>query len=504
MSDDPGKADTLPATLYGAEQVRALDRVAIEEIGIPGGTLMERAGAAAFRLLNRLWGHARTVTVLCGTGNNGGDGFVVARLAREAGLKVQLLQLGDPDRLQGDVRAAADAYRTAGGEMAPFDRLPERTDLIVDAVLGTGLEREVSGSWGEALAAVNRHPAPVLALDIPSGLHADTGRILGIAVRADATVTFIGLKQGLFTGEGPEQCGRIWFDDLQVPAEVYAKVDSSARRIDWRQLASRLPRRRRTAHKGDFGHVLVIGGEHGFVGAARMAAEAAARTGAGLVSVATRYEHAPLLNIGRPELMVHGIEEPQALSPLLARASVVAVGPGIGRSAWAQGLLNRALESRLPLVLDADALNLLAAEPVRRENWILTPHPGEAARLLGCDSDEIQADRLQSARRLHERYGGVVVLKGAGSVILGQPGGLPEICSDGNPGMASGGMGDLLTGIIAAFCAQGFPPAEAASMGVALHAAAADRAAQGGERGMLAGDLLAEIRSLVNPEPPAL
>ncbi len=244
MNDNPDKTDTLPASLYGAEQVRALDRVAIEETGIPGGTLMERAGAAAFRLLNRLWGRARTVTILCGTGNNGGDGFVVARLAHEAGLKVQVLQLGDPERLQGDARAAADAYLSAGGETAPFEQLPERTDVIVDAVLGTGLEREVSGSWGEALAAVNRHPAPVLALDIPSGLHADTGRVLGSAVRADATITFIGLKQGLFTGEGPEQCGRISFNDLQVPAEVYAQVSPTARRIDWCQLAARLPRRR--------------------------------------------------------------------------------------------------------------------------------------------------------------------------------------------------------------------------------------------------------------------
>ena len=277
----PG-SDRLPHALYQAAQVRALDRVAIEEYGIAGVTLMERAGAAAFRLLQRNWPQARDITVLCGIGNNGGDGYVLARLAREEGFKVHLLQLGDPARLQGSALDRAEAYRAAGGRVRGFEAIPARTHLIVDAVFGTGLEREVAGRWREMLEAVNRHQAPVLALDIPSGLHSDSGQVLGMAVHAQATISFIGLKQGMFTGLGPSCCGNVYFDALSVPAVIYSSEILSARRLDWQQQAAGLAPRLRSAHKGDFGHVLVVGGASGFSGAARLAAEAAARSGAGL------------------------------------------------------------------------------------------------------------------------------------------------------------------------------------------------------------------------------
>ena len=357
----------------------------------------------------------------------------------------------------------------------------------------------MSGHWAQALDEINRHPAPVLAVDLPSGLHSDTGRVLGIAVRARATVTFIGLKQGMFTGEGPEYCGEVSFDALKVPARIYARQIPSARRIDWDKQSLFLQERPRTAHKGRFGHVLVIGGDLGFSGAPRMTAEASARTGAGLVSVATRPEHAALLNLTRPELMCHGVAGAAALEPLLERASVIAIGPGLGRSEWSRSLWQRELRTDKPLVVDADALNLMAAEPIWRDAWVLTPHPGEAARLLQCTTDEIQADRFDAVRRLRQKYGGICVLKGAGSLVQGDTSRPPALCSDGNPGMASGGMGDVLTGIVAGLLAQGFGLEDAAAMGVCLHAAAADTAAKQGERGLLAGDLISGLRTLVNP-----
>lgn len=496
-------ADRLPHALYRAEQVRALDRTAIEEHGIPGAELMERAGRAAYRLLRQRWPRARDLTLICGAGNNGGDGYVVARHARNEGLAVRVLQLGDPQRLRGDALTMATRLQEAGGRLEPFQGLPEATDLIVDAILGTGLEREVTGDWARAIDAINTHPAPVLAIDIPSGLHADLGRVLGTAVRAQATISFIGLKQGLFTGAGPDCCGQVRFDALQVPAAIYARQLLSAGRLDWAKLRDRLPPRPRSANKGSFGHVLVVGGAPGYAGAARLAGEGALRAGAGLVTIATHPEHAPYLNLTRPELMCRGVAGPEQLEPLLARAQIIAVGPGLDQDTWGEGLLDRVLATRLPLVVDADALNLLAAAPVFRDNWILTPHPGEAARLLGTEPSAIQADRFESIRHLRDRFGGVVVLKGAGTLILGDSHRPTGVCDGGNPGMATAGTGDVLTGLIAALLAQGLDPEDAARAGVCLHAAAGDAAAADGERGLLAGDLLAQIRPLANPDAPA-
>jgi NAD(P)H-hydrate epimerase len=495
--------ESLPLDLYRAEQVRELDRTAIEDFDIPGLTLMERAGVAAYTLLRKKWPEAQDITLVCGTGNNGGDGFVVARLALQDGLAVRVLQLGDANKLSGDAKHNADAFMALGGEVISFDSVPEQSEVIVDGVFGTGLQREVTGLWAEALAAINEHWAPVLALDIPSGLHSDSGRVLGVAVKADATISFIGLKQGLFTGDGPEQCGELHFHDLEVPSGVYAAQTPSASRVSWEALSGHLTPRSRTAHKGSFGHVLVIGGAPGYSGAVRMAAEAAARCGTGLISVATSPEHAALLNMVRPELMCHGVNGPEQLRPLLKRANVVAIGPGLGSSDWAMALLGYVLECNLPVVLDADALNLLAYDPTQRSDWVLTPHPGEAARLLNCSVAEIQSDRFHSVRKLQLKYGGVLVLKGAGTLIQAEQESATEICTDGNPGMASGGMGDVLTGVIASFLAKGYTPELAASMGVCLHAKAADIEAKKGERGLLATDLMPTIRELINPEVTA-
>ncbi|MCP3866838.1 MAG: NAD(P)H-hydrate dehydratase [Gammaproteobacteria bacterium] len=500
MSRTFSYSNPLPHALYRAEQVRNLDRAAIDGQGIPGLTLMERAGSAAFDLMRELWPSAEDITLLCGIGNNGGDGYVVARLALEAGFKPRMLVVGDPGRMRGDALTCAEAFQKQGGEFFRFEALPRHTDIIVDGIFGTGLEREVAGRWRDALEAINRHRAPVLALDIPSGLNSDTGLIMGEAVRAQATISFVGLKQGAFTGEGPGCCGGVYFDSLDVPPVIYSSEIPASRRLDWLQQSSTLSPRPRQAHKGDFGHLLVVGGATGYSGAARLAGEAAARAGAGLVSIATHPAHALLLDVVCPELMCKGVESADSLTPFLERASVVAIGPGLGRSRWSTALLERVLDEEKPLVVDADALNLLAAAPVHRKNWILTPHPGEAARMLGCGTPDILGDRFSAAAELQHRYGGVVVLKGAGTLVRDDSSRPAGVCSDGNPGMASGGMGDTLTGIIGGLVAQGFDLGSSAELGVCLHGAAADHAAHAGERGLMAHDLLPEVRRLINPE----
>lgn len=484
--------------LYRAEQVREFDRRAIELHDIRGYTLMTRAAAAALQALRAHWPRARRLRVLCGAGNNAGDGYVLARLAQQAGLDVAVGWLSDPASLQGAARTAAAEADRARVPIQPFaPALLDTADVIVDALLGTGLTRPLSGEWATAVAAVNAATAPVLSLDIPSGLQADTGAILGTVIRATLTVTFIAPKLGLFTGAGPDCAGEIRVDDLAVPAAVFAAIEPAALRVTAADLPDWLPGPRpRSAHKGDFGHVLVIGGQPGMSGAPRLAAEAAARVGAGLVSVATHPVHAALLNVGRPELMCRGVLTPADLEPLLARAGVLAIGPGLGQDDWGRDLLVATLGTGQPCVLDADALNLLATAPARRTDWILTPHPGEAARLLDSTAAAVQADRPTAVRALQARYGGVIVLKGAGTLVC--DGRRTWLVATGNPGMASGGMGDVLTGVIAGLLAQGLVPARAAVAGTLLHGLAGDTAVAAGERGLLAGDLFDALRQWVN------
>lgn len=489
----------LPEALYTAAQTRELDRLAIEERRIPGATLMQRAGQAVFDVLRARWPRARRIAVVCGPGNNGGDGYVIARLAREQGLTVIALGLGAPEKIKGDAAAARKKAKSAGVAIRNFQAdLLEGQDVIVDALLGTGLEREVDGEWRAAIEAINRSHAKLLSVDVPSGLNADTGRVMGAAVRAGTTVTFIGLKAGLFTGAGREHCGDVFFDNLGVPPDIYAAVPTAARRITEASLGGLLPRRRRDMHKGEAGHVLVIGGDRGMPGAACLAGEAAYRAGAGLVIVATHPGHAAHISAARPELIVHGVASAEELRPLIARADVIAVGPGLGRGEWGDALFGAALDTKLPMVVDADALNTLAADPLMHADWILTPHPGEAARMLGMSKEEIQADRFAAAHELVASFGGVCVLKGAGTLVASLYDGVVSVCDRGNPGMASAGMGDVLTGVIAGLRAQGLISPAAARLGVWTHAAAGDDAAKGGEVGTLASDLFPHIRRHLN------
>ena len=489
----------IPSRLYRAAQVRELDRRAIVDHGIPGYELMMRAGRAAWHAASEHFPGARRPWVVCGAGTNAGDGYVVARLALKAGREPCVAWLKDPATLSGDARTAWRAYRDAGGEAAEWDGgpVPEDRDLVVDGLLGTGLDRPLSGRWAAMVAAVNASSRPVMALDIPSGLNADTGAEMGAAVRADLTVTFVGMKLGLLTGRGPVLCGRLRFASLAIPPAVL-DLQPAATRVRQDQLSRILAPRSRDAHKGRHGHVLVVGGGPGMGGAPRLAAEAALRAGAGLVTVATRPEHVPPLLAGCPEVMSRGMENAADLDPLLERADVVALGPGLGQGEWARAIFDRVLAAEVPLVVDADGLNLLAAVPRNRDDWVLTPHPGEAGRLLGLSTGAVEEDRPAAAEALQARYGGVVVLKGAGTLICaaGHP---LAVCDRGNPGMATAGMGDVLTGIVASFAGQSIALPEAAAFGVLVHALAGDQAAGDAERGLMARDLIAAIRPVVNP-----
>lgn len=489
----------LPTTLYRASQVRELDRITIEDMGIPGICLMERASNAAFNLLQTRFARVRRIMVLCGIGNNGGDGYVLARLAYLAGYDVTVLQMGDTSQLQGDARIAFNTMTQVGLSVQVFsEKKLTVADVVVDALFGTGLNRAVLGRWREVIEAVNRCHCPVLSLDIPSGLHADTGAVLGVAIHATMTISFIGLKQGLFTGEGPDYAGEIYFDDLKIPLQTYKEVKAAATRIDYDIVKRNLSRRSRTTHKGNYGHALLIGGDAGMIGAIRMAAEAAVRVGTGKVTIATRSAHAALVNLMCPEIMCYGIETPEELIPLLYNANVVAIGPGLGQSVWARAMLDAVKNLQKPIIVDADALNLLAQMPFRFFYSILTPHVGEAARLLEISTSDIQADRFAAVQALQIRFGGVCVLKGAGSLIC-NPQGEISVCNLGNPGMATAGMGDVLTGVILGLLAQGFSHSDAAKIGVCLHAMAGDKAAERGERGLVPRDLFAWLRHYSNP-----
>ena len=491
----------LPIALYSTAQVRALDAYAIEQLRIPAYTLMKRAGEGALRCLRTRWPMAHRIVIVCGAGNNGGDGYVLARFAQAAGLTVTALSAAEPQQLTGAARQAYEDLHSSGVIVTPFAAAQLAAgEVIVDALLGTGLTGSVRPALLPVIRAINAAGRPVFALDVPSGLDADAGTVAGDAVRAEATVTFVGLKTGLFVGDGPEFAGTVFFDDLELSAAAPPEIVPRLTRIVEAEIAQALPRRPRASNKGDFGRVLIVGSGIGMPGAARLAGESCLRVGAGLVTVAVAPENVASIAAGRPELICVGVSTAASLDEPLERADLIAVGPGLGRSAWARNALQAVLATPKPLVIDADALNLLAEDgKVAARDWVLTPHPGEAGRLLGVSAQEIQRDRLAALDRLLERYAGaVVVLKGAGTLV-GAPRQIPGLCERGNPGMATAGTGDVLTGAITGILAQCRDPWAAARAGVMVHAMAGDAAARGGgERGVLASDLMRELHHCVN------
>jgi len=552
--------------LYQAQAIKKLEDLAIEKYNISVDILMQRAGYAAFRVLQQRWPHARRILVVCGKGNNAGDGYVVAKYANDAGLQVKVLNLVSVAELKGAAYNAAQDCVASGVVIEPLQvvinpdlkcninlQLDDNFDVIVDALLGTGLQGNLQQNYHDAICAVNDTGLPVLALDLPSGLLADSGTVLDVAVKAQVTVTFIGLKLGLVTASGREFCGDIIVDDLDLSQEVMGRAVASAEVLSFDKLYRKLPRRQHDTHKGNFGHVLVVGGDYGMGGAVRLAAEAAARVGAGLVSIVTRKEHLTAINTARPEIMCHGVTTQQEVVTLLERVTGVVIGPGLGKSPWSKMLFNAVLDYQhkirvaLPLVIDADGLNLLAElaknsqwlqqrlkQNQGRCSWILTPHPGEAGRLLNISTAAVQHNRYQAVNDLQQKYGGVVILKGSGTLVVGgslagrqsedpvqscDDGSVSNkensnsavvvvpklvgVCPYGNAGMASGGMGDVLSGVVGGLLVQQLNALDAARLAVCVHAKAGDMVAaaddNGGGRGMLALDLIPCIRKLLGP-----
>lgn len=504
------QVEDLPAQLFTGKDVRNIDHYAINTLGIPGYELMSKAGRMTFHSIMKRWPETKRFLVLCGGGNNGGDGYIIASMAAKHGLSASVYYLSPPEQLRGDAKTAYLECTEQNVSVTTYDHIPDYDNLplntiIVDAMLGTGLENKVREPYIEAIKYCNDAASNVAAVDIPSGLCAATGTILGEAVKAQLTCTFIGLKSGLLTGAGQAHTGELQFSTLDLPDEAYLHSKPVARLIQRKQIGTGLQPRHRDAHKGDFGQVLLIGGNTGFGGAISLAAQACARMGAGLTSVATRPEHCSALLTRCPEVITQGISHGNELLPLAKKATVIVIGPGLGQDAWAEQLLTVALQTNVTCILDADALNLLATGKLdhiwaqRQADSILTPHPGEAARLLKTNTPQINSDRMNAIRQLVEKYRCHALLKGSGSLIASPNHEDIALCAYGNPGMASGGMGDVLSGMLGGLTAQEWPIETALELGVLLHAFAADLASkEGGERGILASDLIPHAREQLN------
>ncbi len=490
---------SLPYSVYSADWLRNAEANAARDTGLTLFTLMQRAAAAAFRLARSKFPHATRWLVLCGKGNNGGDGYEVARLAKLAGLDVTLLAVNGDKPLPAEAEQARAGWIAVGGKAGDIaSPWPAGCELIIDALLGTGLSSAPRAPIANYIEVINQYSAPVVALDVPSGLAAETGTAAGEVVQATLTVTFIAMKPGLLTGQARDYVGELCCDALGLQSWLSGHLPL-LQRIDEGRLAEWLHPRRPCSHKGEHGHLLVVGGDSGYAGAIRMAAEAALRTGAGMVRVLTHKQHIGPLLTARPELMVQELSE-ESVKAGLEWASAVVIGPGLGQNDWGKSAFTLIAASDKPALWDADALNMLAKAPDKRQNRVLTPHPGEAARLLDCSVKDIESDRLLSLRRLVQRYGGVVVLKGAGTLVGSQDGQI-AIADVGNAGMATGGMGDILSGIIGGLLAQKLSFYDAACAGTVVHGTAADIIAQRqGTRGMLATDLLTWIAPTVNPD----
>ncbi|WP_413283261.1 NAD(P)H-hydrate dehydratase [Vibrio sp. MA40-2] len=485
--------------LYTAEQIKTGEQNIVEELNIDMFELMMKAGQGVFSHLQALYPDVNSLQIYCGTGNNGGDGYVVAQLALLSGYSVTVVQLGDSEKVTGHANIAQKLWLEAGGQITQFDNYqPVNDGLIIDALVGTGLKGSLSDAYVKAVHSINDSDLDVISIDVPSGLCSDTGEVFNKCVKASHTICLIGLKRGLFTGHAAEYSGKIILDDLSISPDLSQLDGSNCYLLTKQVIEGCLSPRRKTAHKGQNGRVLCLGGDRGMFGAIRLASEACMRVGAGLTRVVTQPENVSALVSARPEVMVFDWRgNSSEINDHLWWADVIALGPGLGNSSWGRSLVGYSRTAEKPMVVDADGLNILAKTPDFNGRRVITPHPGEAARLLNSTVEEVEQDRFATARALQLKYGGVVVLKGAGTIVYN--GDRFWVCGAGNPGMASGGMGDVLTGVIAGLIAQGFTISQAAIIGVWVHSTAADQCAKKeGERGLLASDLFPYIRQLVN------
>jgi len=484
--------------IYRTTDIRRVEQAVIA--ANPGISLMERAGLAAAEKARDMLGDGFRVLVVCGPGNNGGDGLVVARYLHQWGYQTTTVLLADAGKLPSDAATAYQQFVNAGRTTLADIPKESSWDLIIDGLLGIGLTRPIEGKLADTIEWINTSCSRVLALDIPSGLDSDTGNIFGVAIKATDTISFIGLKPGLLTADGKDHAGQVSIASLNIGQHQLLKP--SGLLLEQAAVTTYLPRRKLNSHKGSFGSLGIIGGAEGMLGAAVLAGRAAIKLGAGRVYVGTLAKPASGYDPIQPELMYRDAEVLFTNDYLTA----LATGPGMGRSDAAEKSLIRAIESALPLLLDADALNLIAASKTlqdklraRSHPTLLTPHPTEAARLLNCDTATIQKDRVNAALKLAKEFHAAVALKGAGS-ICALPNGDWFINPTGNPGMASAGTGDVLSGIIGALLAQALEASQALLLGVYLHGAAADALlARGiGPIGMTASEIIDEARRLSN------
>ncbi len=504
MHDMTSKASS---HVFDAQASRAIDARAITQIPVSGFTLMQRAAGFAWQCLLKKYPRVTGLSVWCGKGNNAGDAYLVAALAHHYGLRVQLVALYGPEHLSGDAATAYQQVAAAGLVVESFDeaRTVVSGELVVDGLLGTGFKGQPRAEIARALAFLNAVACPIVSIDVPSGVNASTGAVCDNAIRADLTVSFITQKIGLFSGPGVAQVGERCFDDLAVPGHIYCEAGVPLRRFD----PARVPIPGINTHKHRQGHVVVVGSDIGMPGAVTMSAEAALRSGAGMVTVVTQGQHTNAIIARTPEVMVVDAQAEQ-LSDILRRADLFVLGPGLGRRAWGEALYDLVqqfssgdtqMPAGVPVVLDADGLYWLAMKQ-RWEggNLYITPHAAEAARLLNVNTAGVVDDRLAAAEQLAGKFQCAGVLKGAGSVMFSAAG--LSLCAHGNPGMATAGMGDVLSGIIAGFMA-GADDVELRGncfdLAVMAHSAAADLAAEElGYRSLTATDVITRLPQLLN------
>ncbi len=478
--------------IYLKEQIKSVDRKAAQLLEISSFQLMHKAGTAVFAYIR----HHRKILIVTGTGHNAGDGFIIALLALNSGINVDVWSLKAIEQLPKDAQKAANDYQKAGGQ---FIQGPsnQQYDCIVDAILGTGLNREVKGHFAQAINWINKQNIKTLSVDIPSGLDADTGCIRSCAIQADVTISIICFKPGLITNHGKDQCGQLYLEDLGIPKSIQQTIKTTIHLLDKSTLHHSKLIHQHNSHKSSFGQVMIVGGKKNMLGAVILAGQSALRSGCGLVEVVSQHSQSVLISLQCPELLT---SDDINTARLLTTAQVIAIGPGLGLDSQAKNTLSFCLELKKPMVIDADALTLIAQQyyfdntsiqPIQfNDNVVLTPHPKEAARLLNCDTQTIQADRVSAAQALSERFNTNVILKGSGTVICDTTG-QTFICPFGYSGMATAGMGDVLTGIIAGLIAQGLPVIEAAQTGVVWHAIAAEDCQKG--NGLIASDVIHQL-----------
>ena len=499
--------------LYTASETRKIDNLAIKEKGISGYSLMQMAAEFTLDVILREFSPVEELIIFCSKGKNSGDGFLLGSFAKEFGLEVTIVMSNTSNVIKGVSRKAFEEMKDAKVKIISTKSVEKlkvsNKAVIVDALIGTGLKGNLKKNIKESILALNKLGVklPVLSLDIPSGVNPDTGDADDIAVYADITATFVAQKRGCFTSVGKKFSGEIIYSDLEIPKNLFSKITSTSYVVDYEDSISKVVYREQDAHKGHFGNVVIVGGDRGLGGAGLLSSRAAVYSGAGLTSLVTRPEHVSASLVSCPEVMVKGVDSGQDLEEHLVKPDVIAIGPGLGQSAWSEQMIQRVFweaEKRdVSVIMDADALNLLTKLKLSSnlpKRLILTPHPGEASRLLNTSVAVIESNRFSAAAKIQKKFNATVVLKGSGTVICHKSGGTQKwgICDSGNPGMATGGMGDVLTGIIAGLLAQGLTLKEAAEAGVDLHAKAADQASlEFGEAGLTSSDVINELKYLL-------